>query len=671
MKISVLLACFLLLGCIQAISQGPGKVKFGKISPSDFEPTVYPIDSNANAVVLLDIGSSAFEGNDKGRFSLIFKRLTRIRIMNKNGYDAGEVRIPLYADDDDEEKIESLHASTYNLENGKVVETKFDSKTDLFKDKISKKVVVKKFTLPNLREGSIIEVEYKIVSDFIFNLQPWTFQGPYPTLWSEYKVSMPQFYNYVTLTQGYQPYFIKESKDKVESFSLEEPSSNLTSTNRRSSFSAGVTDFRFAMKDVPALKEESYTSTLRNHVSKIEFQLSEVSAPFVPQKIMDTWPVAAGRLLERENFGLLLKRDDSWMQDYLDEATRGANNDKEKTRAIYTYLRDQLTERESYSIFSERNLRTVMKARSGTEAEINLLLVAMLRRAGIPADPVLLSTKDNGFPYADYPLIERFNYVICRANVNGEYILLDASRARLGFGKLGSDLYNGHARVINEAATPLELSSDSNQETKVTAVFLVNGKPGHFNGKFNQTMGYYESSAFRDRMLTRGADDVLSSMKRNFGSEVTYSNYLVDSLKKYDLPVAIHYDFDMPTEDADLLYINPMFTEGQMENPFKSAERYYPVEMPYKTEETYILRMDIPTGYEVDELPKQIKVKLNEQGDGFFEYLISVNDGVVSLRSKLQLKRSYYHPDEYEMLRQFFSIVVKKHNEQIVFKKKK
>ena len=117
--------------------------------------------------------------------------------------------------------------------------------------------------------------------------------------------------------------------------------------------------------------------------------------------------------------------------------------------------------------------------------------------------------------------------------------------------------------------------------------------------------------------------------------------------------------------------MNPMFGEGYKDNPFKSAERFYPVEMPYAIDETYSLQMEVPTGYEVDELPKSLVVKLDEQDDGIFEYRISQSGRQISLRSRVRFNRAYYLPEEYEMLREFFSLIVKKQNEQIVFKKKK
>src|SRR5690242_1317409 len=166
---------------LSVCAQDKTDAKFGKVSPEDFTPKVYSIDSNANAVVIADVGSSKIVGNTKGWFSIEFKRYRRARLLNKNGFDIATEEIPLYSDGKIEEKVSDIKAVTYNLENGKVVETKLD-KDNIFKDKVSKNWIQKKFTFPNIKEGSIIEMEYTITSDYLFNLQPWTFQGDYPIL---------------------------------------------------------------------------------------------------------------------------------------------------------------------------------------------------------------------------------------------------------------------------------------------------------------------------------------------------------------------------------------------------------------------------------------------------------------------------------------------------------
>ena len=152
--------------------------------------------------------------------------------------------------------------------------------------------------------------------------------------------------------------------------------------------------------------------------------------------------------------------------------------------------------------------------------------------------------------------------------------------------------------------------------------------------------------------------------------DVDIKNPAIDSLVKYDDPVSINFEFDIKSNGEDIIYFNPMFGEAWKENPFKSAQRFYPVEVPYTIDETFLLRFEVPKGYVIDEMPKQVVIKLNEEGDGFFEYRLSESNGSINLRSRLQIKRAFFLPEEYEMLREFFNMVVTKHSEQFVFKKK-
>jgi len=281
--------------------QNVSKIKFGDVTEKDFAAKIYSIDSNASAVIISDIGSSKIEGNSKGWFSLVFKRHRRIHILNKKGYELSDVSIPLFSRDNDEEKLEKVRASTYNLENGNVVETKLDVKTGVFKDKISKNWAVRKFAFPNVKEGSIIEYEYSILSDFPDNLQPWEYQGAYPCLWSEYNISIPDFLGYVFLTQGYKNYDIQENKIRYGTFQVID-NSNVGSMERYM-ISSNVADQRWVMNNVQALKEENFTSAIDNHIAKIEFQLMEYRKPLVERKLIESWVQVADKMMKAENFG--------------------------------------------------------------------------------------------------------------------------------------------------------------------------------------------------------------------------------------------------------------------------------------------------------------------------------------------------------------------------------
>ncbi|HEY0680671.1 MAG TPA: transglutaminase domain-containing protein [Chitinophagaceae bacterium] len=662
-----LLVLLLVLQIYPSAQEKPD-IKFGKVSAADFDLSKHQFDTSAGAVYIADVGSTEFEGNTKGWFSTYFKRQLRIKILNKNGFDAATFEIPLYDAGTDEERLEKLRAVCYNIEDGKVVESKLEEKS-VFKEKYTKNYYVKKFTVPAVKEGSIIEVSYYIKSDFIFNLQPWRFQGQFPRLWSEYVVRIPECFNYVFLTQGYHPFHIKKQDLSYKTYSIVQD--NGTQSNDTYTMKANVYDHRWVMKNVPPMKEEKFVTSLDNYIAKIEFQLSEYREPLVPKRIMNDWFKLSADLMKREDFGFAVERPNNWLDDDMRKIVAGATTELEKAKKIYAYVRNNFTCTNQNGLYLREQLKTVFKNKNGNVADINLLLIAMLRHENIKVDPILLSTRSNGLTHELYPLIDRFNYVIAGMTIDTNIYFLDATEPKLGFGKLPIRCYNGHARFIDpNSPDPIYFLADTLKEAKVTSVFISNTESGKFASAYNSKLGFYESLSLRDKIAEKGKDEVLKTLKTQYPAEYELNAFEIDSLNNPDLPVEVHYTIDLNSFQEDIVYFNPMMAEGYKDNYFKSADRKYPVEMPYSADEVYILNMEIPKGYVVDEIPKSARVNLNET-DGAFEYLISQSSDRILLRSRIRINRASFDPADYEGLRNFFDYIVKKHNEQIVFKKKK
>ncbi|MCU7552457.1 DUF3857 and transglutaminase domain-containing protein [Chitinophagaceae bacterium LB-8] len=665
----IILTSLLLCLSIFSFSQKDPVFKFGKINVEDLQKTAYAIDSSANAVVIADIGKSSIEGNNKGWFSLIYTRQRRVHILKKGAYSYADIEIPLYKSGGGEEELSSIKAVTYNLENGKIVESKLE-KSSIFTDKLDKNYTLKKFTFPNVKEGSIIEYEYTIKSDFLTFLRSWEFQGKLPRLWSEYNLALPNFLGYVFLKKGYLPYYIETAKERNSMFHIVDDGG--AHASERYTFSSGVVDHRWVIKDVAELKEESYTSTIDNHIASIEFQLSEFRQPLTPKQIMKTWPDVIKELMTDEDFGKSLTAANNWLADEMKAIISGATTELEKARKIYNYLKENIICTDHSALYTKQTLKNVFKNKKGSVSEINLLLTAMLRYAGIQANPIMLSTRENGYAYAMYPLIRQYNYVVCEAEIEGKKVNLDASYSRLGFGKLPIDCYNGTGRLVNEL-TPyaIEFSADSLKESKLTSIILTNDEKGNWVGGMNQTLGYYESYNIREKIKSKGIEELVKDMRKSYSQDIVMETPVFDSLEKYENPIGIRYSFKVNSNDEDIIYFNPMFAEATRENPFKSADRIYPVEMPYTFDEVIVVTIETPKGYLIDELPKPVRVKLNEAGEGMFEYLLSESQGTVSLRSRIKISRANFNPEEYDLLREFFNLIVSKQSEQIVFKKKK
>lgn len=642
-------------------------LKFGKVSPQDFNLSSYKFDTSSGAVYIADVGTADFEGNKKAWFSIYFKRQVRIKILNKSGFDAATFEIPVYDDGSIQEEVEKLRAVTYNLEDGKVVETRLEDKS-VFKDKLNKKWSVKKFTLPAVKEGSIIEVSYTIKSDHIFNLRTWEFQGEYPRLWTEYTVRVPECFNYVFLTQGFHPFHLKKQETSFKTYSLIE--NNGVEAANTYTLRTNVFENRWVMKDVPALKEERFITTLDNYVAKIEFQLSEYRQPLTPKSVMGNWFTFSQDLLKSEDFGQPIERSNNWLDDDIKAITAGTKDTLEKAKRIYSYVRNNFTCTNYNSFLIADNLKTVFKKKNGSVGDINLLLIAMLKHEGIKAEPVLLSTRGHGLTHEVYPLVDRFNYVIAGVVIDNHEYYLDATEPKLGFNKLPPRVYNGHARFISTTSPdPAYFVADSVRETKMTTVFVANENKKVVSS-LTSKLGYFESLSIRDRVTEKGKAELLKSIKTQYPAEYEISELELDSLENKEEPVQVRYNIDLGSFTEDIVYFNPMLAEGHKDNFFKSAERTYPVEMPYAMDEMYILNMEIPAGYEVDEIPKSARVNMNDD-EGYFEYLISKTPTSVMLRSRIKLNKARFLPEDYEGLRGFFDYVVKKHAEQIVFKKKK
>ncbi len=660
----------ILFTCSKIIAQGKREsLKFGNVTAKDFAPTVYSIDSSADGIFLYDAGSTKFVGNTRGAFSTYTTIHTLIRLLTKKSFeDLATVEIPIYVGSGDiQQNITGFQANTYNIDNGKVEVTNVD-KNSLFKDKEGK-FQVEKFTFPNIKEGSIIEYTYTMITPVIEYIHPWDFQGKYPRLYSEYEVNIPEFYDFVSITNGYLPYYIDSATVSSDHYTI--VSQNGTDADDFISIQANTLYHLWAIKDVPALKPEEYITTLDNYKSKVEFQLSAIRYPDEPvKKVMNNWVDESADLMKAEDFGLPLQNENGWLNNDLKAITINDKDQLSSAEKMYNYVRDNFSCTDYDATELSQTLKKTFETKKGNIADINLLLCAMLTNRGFDAKPVLLSTRDNGITSEIYPLMDKYNYVITRVIINDKTYLLDAANNYLGFGHLDESCYNGSGRLIDPVAPfIIPLSSDSIKDNTLTSVFIINGDKG-LEGSYSSGLGYFKSQDLRQKLIKEKQDEYFSNIKKGFVDDADLANMSFDSLQNNDEKITVKYDINFKTSDDDIIYFNPLLSEAIKQNPFKSINRFYPVEMPYCIDNVYIFNMETPKGYVIDELPKSARVNLNEK-DGMFEYLIGKTDDGVQLRCRLVLNKANFSPEDYQTLRDFYSFIVEKEGEEIVYKKSK
>ncbi|HMI60812.1 MAG TPA: DUF3857 domain-containing protein, partial [Puia sp.] len=525
-------------------------MQFGKVSPADFELPASPIiDTNTDAVILADIGSVHFVGNKHNWFSYVYKRQTRIKIINKKSIeDLATQKVTLYGSDNDEriEILSGVAATTYNLENGQVNATQLDKK-DIYTARINKLYTEKKFTLPAVKEGSIIEFTYTKTSDFEFNLPSWEFQsGSYPCLWSEYQVKIPQTLSYIFVRQGVHGYIIDKGKEGSELYKVTkkaEAGGVLGSQDIDRSYTVTTVEHQWAMKDIPALRFENYLTTPANYIDKIEFQLSKTYNGEESSDQTNSWKKATEELLHEEEFGGPLAEDNEWLTDLVDKISGSNSSALEQAKSIYYYVSSHFTCTNGYNKYITTTLWDVVKKNSGSVGDINLLLIAMLRKKGFQADPVLLSTREYGYNLISYPVLAKLNYVIVRLKLDGKVWYLDAAQPHLGFGRLPGDCYNGHARIIsNKDSASIYFEADSLKEKKTTIVILSNTDKG-LEGQYQSILGDQESYNLRRWISEKGDKPWFKNIQTAYGDDLTISNGAIDSLSQPENPAKVHYEF--------------------------------------------------------------------------------------------------------------------------------
>jgi len=647
--------------------------RFPTVTPSMLAVQHYPIDSGATAVVLAEYSETKVNSSNDAGFEIETRIRRRIHLLKKASFDRGTVVVDLYTNGEEQEKVSKLNAVTWVLEGGKVTETKLNTKSDVYTEKLNRNHIRKKFTLPGLKEGAIIEYEYTLTTGFLFNLRPWYFQGEVPCLWSEYRVGFPEFLNYVMLQQGTLPFTIADTELKPGTYNLSYMRDVYAgkTVDERLMINCSIAHHRWVISDVPAFKEEAYTSSPDNYMNRIWFQLSGFQQPLVERTIQATWPEYTASLLNRLDFVNEMENTGEWWPEEMKQVLKGKVTETDIAKAIYGYVSTRFTFNSDENGRSNP-LKKVAAAKSGNLLELNLLLVAMLRYAGLQADPVMLSTREHGYSTEAFPVTGQFNYLVCRVKADEDDWLLDATHPYLGFGKLPYQCYNGQARVLNREATMIQLRPEQLNESDEITVDINFSTAGnsHWNSVVNHRYGFFASEVLREKIKKQGLESFRKELSVDEIAGEKVSDITAESLEQSGASLQVNYKTESEVVADSKIYLKPVLVPYFRQNPLKSAERKYPVEMPYKISQRYTVHIQIPEGYQVEEMPAPLSAGINGKKDAAFDYTVTAANGKLTIQYGLEITKTYFKPEEYKSLREFFSNIAAKLEEQIVFKKK-
>jgi hypothetical protein len=449
-------------------------IRWNKVSAAEFSVKPSGRDSAASAIVLCDFGNIEVTNRT------FYSRHTRIKILNNDGLRYATVEIP-YQTRDRHDEFSGIKARTLVMENGKILKYNVPAgqmERIVLNDRWSKL----KFTFPKVRPGAIIEYEYTIASLDFENLDPWYFQCEIPTIWSELRFDVPEPYVYLVTFEnnrtlapdeaesyGRRLQWMFDTRPRERRIELARNNELLYATpeNRFKVWALNNRRKTITMRNLPALSYVTGNQPLTDYFPRVTFDLFESSgnlprsfrplllttaddydsrgewqlmrdANAIPGYIhyrMKTWSQYNESLLEQDRFGKYLVKNAGG--NYLiDSITHRSKDPEVRLAAIFAYVVRNFKWNGEFSMYARQDFDDFLRQQRGSSAEINLLLVNMLQRAGIKADPLLVRTNDLGAPETMYPVRHQFNHVIAVAEIAGTQMLLDATSGTTDVRKL-------------------------------------------------------------------------------------------------------------------------------------------------------------------------------------------------------------------------------------------
>ncbi|MCX7551783.1 DUF3858 domain-containing protein [Xanthomarina sp. F2636L] len=653
--------------------------KFGKISKEELQETSDPEDPEANAAVLYRSQEIKFEYIESKGFVQKNDIHERIKIYNKEGFDQATKSIKLYNESNElEESLTGFKAYTYNLEGNKITEDKLKN-DGIFEEETNKYWLTTKFTMPNIKEGCIIEYKYTIQSELI-RIDDIEFQQEIPIRKLDFKMVTPEFYNYSkypNLRAAYYPQLNDSYKEKTVSLSGEMQTSIEHAGGRRearSDFSRN--DWKYSenittanLDNIPAMKSETHVSNLDNYRAVMKMDLNYIQYPNQPRKDYSTnWERVTTTIYNSNDFGEQLKKSGYFSND-LSAAIAGATDPIEQTYNIFNFVKHKVKWNGLHGYYTDLGVRQAYKQGVGNVADINLILIAMLREAGLEANPVLISTKDNGVPL--FPTRNGFNYVICAVNTAQGIILLDASDSFTSLNVIPVKALNWQGRLIRKDGSSDWINlSVQNPSKEIVSLNMKLNPDLSATGKVRNQYTDYSALDYRNTFENYSQDDLIKEIESENGN-LQVSNIEVADMVVPIKPVLLSYEYQLDEaleEIGDNYYFSPLLFLKIKESPFKLQNRKYPIDLNFPTSRKYMVNIMLPEGFQVESLPENQKVQYNKT-EGEFTYLVKENGSMLQLVITLDLNNTLILPANYQEFKKFFELLVSKQAEKIVLKK--
>ena len=343
---------------------------------------------------------------------------------------------------------------------------------------------------------------------------------------------------------------------------------------------------------------------------------------------------------------------------------------EQKVITAFRVLKQKLSWNGRYELYS-RDLNKVIKAGNGSNADLNFILMGILKDYGIRSYPVVLSRRSTGVLPFNFPSLQKLNTFLVAAYNNDTqgYVYLDSSMELPALNVLPLDLCVNKARILSPDEPEEKKWVDLINLSSNVAFMQINAtvQDGQIRGHRMTQLQGEEAVEYQKKQLRQKKDSLIFTPSDAGKEKFAFKNLKQENDAYDPTQIKEEFDFLMDTETTGgRLYVNPMVFPQLERNPFIQTERILPVEFQYPYKYNLVCTLMLPDGYEVEEIPESYSVRTDD-GKLQCRYMIQRTDNKVNY--VFQLRTHILLPDQYSQLQDIWTKVIEKNQALIVLKK--
>ncbi|MEX0595327.1 MAG: hypothetical protein WD512_02425, partial [Candidatus Paceibacterota bacterium] len=476
----------------------------------------HPLDTSAVAAVLYNKAKTNFLNSNVHQTEYTI----RIKIYKKEGLSYANYEVPFYTGykNINDDSVKFSDCVTYNLVDGKIELTKLKSEGK-FNKNINSYWSNSTITMPNVKVGSIIEIKYFLRTENNLNLPKFYFQFEIPCNFSQYVTQIPDYYIYNVVLNGYLELNTDATASKL--------SNSVKST--------------YTIYNAPALNAERYVDNIDNYRSSLEHELKSTRYLNKYSNVAATWEGVAKIIYKHEAFGMELSK-----RDYFENEFKGKISeptiDKKRMQEVLKYVQNRMNWNGKYGYYADKGVSIAFNSQTGNVSDINFILITLLNYSGFKANPVLLSTRDNGL--ALFPGRTRLNYVIAGVELEEEIYLLDATDKYSNIDVLPFRDINRVGRLVRSDETVSDVSLNPKSLSKL--ITLINGElstTGLIKGEFKSYASDYFANSLRNNYNGLSSEMIIERIEKYFQT-IQITNFNLEYQNDVSKPISENYDFE-------------------------------------------------------------------------------------------------------------------------------